>query len=458
MSFDYDLFVIGAGSGGVRASRLAGLLGLKVAVAEADRPGGTCVLRGCVPKKFLVYASEFSEQVIRARGYGWETGDGKFDWPKLRDKMQDELTRLSGIYTSNVAKTGAEIIHARAVFKDAHTLTLTPNDGGPAREVTAKTILLAAGGWPHMPQDVPGVQEHAITSNEMFLLKELPQSIVIVGGGYIALEFAGIMNGLGVDTTVVYRGAELLRGFDVEVRQHAHLEFERKGIKILTGVTPTAIEKGNKRLKIALSDDTHLKADQILYATGRKANTAGLNLDVVGVETDDDGSVKVDPYSRTKVPHIYAIGDLTNRLNLTPVAIREAVAFVETAFKDNPTAYDHETIATAVFSQPEIGTVGLTEDEAVSHRLSVDVYAASFRPMQTLFAGDESRTLLKLLVDRETDVVLGCHMVGPGAGEIIQMAGIAVKAKLTKAQWDATCAVHPTVAEELVTLRDKRSL
>jgi glutathione reductase (NADPH) len=305
---------------------------------------------------------------------------------------------------------------------------------------------------------VPGVREYAITSNEMFHLKELPQSIVIVGGGYIALEFAGIMNGLGVDTTVVYRGEEILRGFDTEVRAHARFEFERKGLKVLTGVTPVAVEKGRKRLKITLSDDKQLKADQILYATGRKANTAGLNLAAAGVETDHDGSVKVDAYSCTKVPHIYAIGDVTNRLNLTPVAIREAVAFVETAFKDNATAYDHEIIATAVFSQPEIGTVGLTEDEAVSRELSLDIYVSSFRPMRSLFAGDESRTLLKLLVDRESDVVLGCHMVGPGAGEIIQMAGIAVKAGLTKAQWDATCAVHPTVAEEFDTMRDKRSL
>jgi glutathione reductase (NADPH) len=458
MSYDYDLFVIGAGSGGVRASRLAGLLGLKVAVAEEDRPGGTCVLRGCVPKKFLVYASEFPAQAAQARGYGWQDVGGNFDWATLRDKVQDELTRLSAIYSSNVARTGAEIINARAVFKDDHTLILTPGDGGPQREVTAKTILIATGGWPHVPDDVPGVREHAITSNEMFRLKELPQSIVIVGGGFIALEFAGIMNGLGVDTTVVHRGDEILRGFDKEVRAHAHLEFERKGLKILTGVTPTGVEKGKKRLKITLSDGSQLKADQLLYATGRKPNTSGLNLDAAGVQTEHDGSVKVDGFSCTKVPHIYAIGDVTNRLQLTPVAIREAVAFVETAFKDNPTAYDHEIIASAVFSQPEVGTVGLTEDEAVSQGLKVDIYAASFRPMQTLFVGDESRTLLKLLVDRESDVVLGCHMVGPGAGEIIQMAGIAVKAGLTKAQWDATCAVHPTVAEEFVTLRDKRSL
>lgn len=453
--YDYDLFVIGAGSGGVRAARLAANLGLKVAVAEEDRPGGTCVLRGCVPKKFMVYASEVPEQVDYARGFGWDVTLGAFDWPKYRNHQEAELTRLSGIYGSNLARAGAEIIAAHASFKDQHTIALYTH-AGEYREVTAKTILIAVGGWPFLPQHCPGVAEHALTSNDMFKLPKLPKRMVIVGGGYIAVEFAGVMHGLGVEVTLMYRGEKILRGFDTEVRDHLTAEMRLRGINIMCQVDPIKLHKEGDEIVVHLNNGEFFHTEQIMYASGRKPKTEGLNLDVLGITPDVHGAIPVDEYSRTKHPHIYAIGDVTNRLNLTPVAIREAVAFVETAFKDNPTAYDHENVPTAVFSQPQIGTVGLSEDQAKEKGIKFDVYATRFRMMKTAFTGGESRVLMKLIVDAQSDVVLGCHIVGGDAGEIIQLAGIAVKAKLTKAQWDATCAVHPTAAEELVTIKDKR--
>ncbi len=454
--YDYDLFVIGAGSGGVRAARLAANLGLKVAVAEEDRPGGTCVLRGCVPKKFMVYASEVPEQVETARGFGWDAQTGAFDWDKFRNRNDAELTRLSGIYLANMTRAGAEVIAAHAAFKDEHTLTLTLKDGG-MREVTAKIILIATGGWPFLPQHCPGVPEYGLTSNDIFKLPKLPKSIAIVGGGYIAVEFAGVLHGLGVQVTQFYRGEKILRGFDDEVRDHLTAEMRLRGIDIRPHLDPVHLAKGGNGNKIVtLNDGSTFEAEEVLYASGRKPKTEGLGLERIGITPDMHGAVPVDAFSRTHLPHIYAIGDVTNRLNLTPVAIREAVAFVETAFKDNPTAYDRDNVPTAVFSQPQIGTVGLSEDQAKDKGIRYDIYSTRFRPMKTAFTGGESRVFMKLVVDAETDVVLGCHMVGDAAGEIIQLAGIAVKHKLTKAQWDATCAVHPTAAEELVTLKDKR--
>ncbi|MGA9658175.1 MAG: glutathione-disulfide reductase [Asticcacaulis sp.] len=457
-TYDYDLFVIGAGSGGVRAARLASQAGLKVAVAEEDRPGGTCVLRGCVPKKFMVYASEVSEQVHYARGFGWKDADaGAFDWQAFRATNEAELTRLSHIYTANLVKAGVEVIPAHASFKDAHHLVLSTKNGGE-RIVSARTILIAVGGWPFLPQHCPGVAEYGLTSNNMFTLPELPKTMAIVGGGYIAVEFAGIMNGLGVDVTLVYRGQKILRGFDDDVRDHLANEMSLRGIKIRTMLDPVALKKlDDGQVEITMNDDSTMKVDQVLYASGRKPKTEGLNLEVLGITPDAHGGIPVDKYSRTSVDHIYAIGDVTNRMNLTPVAIREAMAFVETVVKDNPTAFDYENIPTAVFSQPQIGTVGLSEDDAKAAKIAYDVYQTRFRPMKSAFTGSESRIFMKLIVEQKSDVVIGVHIVGGDAGEIIQLAGIAVKARLTKAQWDATCAVHPTAAEELVTLKDKRA-
>lgn len=453
--YDYDLFVLGAGSGGVRAARLAAQMGLKVGVAEQDRAGGTCVLRGCVPKKFMVYAADVPDQIAQARGFGWDAHAGAFDWPAFRDANQAEVNRLSSLYAANLLKSGADLISAYACLKDAHTVSLTPSDGSAPYEVTAKTLLIAVGGKPYVPE-VEG-RQWAITSDDMFLLEKLPKSIAIIGGGYIAVEFAGVMNALGVETHLLYRGEHILRPFDHEVREHLTQELSRKGINIVTHVEPEALEKTQTGVSLSLSDGARIEVETVLYATGRTPNTAGLRLEAAGVELNWDGAVRVDDYSKTSVDHIYAVGDVTNRLNLTPVAIREAVAFIETAFRDNPTAWDHSQVATAVFSRPEVGTVGLTEAEAVDQGLRVDIYTTRFRPMKAAFTGGESRTFMKLVVDRASDVVLGVHMVGADSAEIIQMAGIAVKAGLTKAQWDATCAVHPTAAEEFVTLRDKRS-
>jgi glutathione reductase (NADPH) len=453
--YDYDLFVLGAGSGGVRAARLSAQLGLKVAVAEEDRAGGTCVLRGCVPKKFMVYASEVPEQIAYSRGLGWGAHTGTFDWPKFRDANQAEVNRLAGFYGANLLKAGADLISARASLIDAHTIKLLPTNGEAEYTVTAKNILIAVGGWPYVP-DFEG-SDLAITSNELFLMPKLPKSIAIVGGGYIAVEFAGVMKGLGVKTDLIYRGDRILRGFDEDIREHLTTEMGKAGINIMTHTDVKSIERTPQGFKLCFNNAEAIYADQVLYATGRKPKTSGLGLEAAGVELDREGAVKVDGFSKSTIDHIYAVGDVTNRVNLTPVAIREGVAFVETAFKNNPTAYDHEKIATAVFSQPQIGTVGLSEQEAVAKGIRIDIYTARFRTMKTSFVGGQTRTLMKLVVDHKTDRVLGCHMVGPDSAEIIQMAGIAVKAGLTKAQWDETCAVHPTAAEEFVTLRDKRT-
>ena len=456
MSFDYDLIVLGAGSGGVRAARLAAQLGQKVCVIEEDRPGGTCVLRGCVPKKLMVYASKVPHDIHTAKGYGWKATSGKFDWSAFRNHLESELTRLSAIYEANLVKAGVEVLRGHGAFIDSHTIEITNKNEAKSQTIRGRIILIAVGGWPFIPDDIPGARQYGLSSNEMFGLDSIPKDMVIVGGGYIAVEFAGIMAGLGSKVTLVYRGDQILRGFDRDVRRYLFEELTQKGIEVRTQTQVTEIKRGKHRLQIQLSDGTLIKADQILYASGRKPKTDTLNLDKASVKSGPDGAVLVNDLSQTEAPHIYAIGDVTNRVNLTPVAIREAVAFVETVFKDTPTAYDRDTIPTAVFSQPEIGTVGLSEDEAIQKSIPYDVYETRFRAMKTAFVGNSERTYMKLIVERESDAVIGCHIIGDSAGEMIQLAGIAVKAKISKAQWDATCAVHPTAAEELVTLRDKR--
>ena len=446
--FDYDLFVIGAGSGGVRAARLAAMGGARVMVAEEYRVGGTCVVRGCIPKKFMVYASEVSQSFKTAQGYGWTVGETRFDWPKFLEAKDIEIARLSGIYVSNLENAGAELTHGRAELVDAHTVRLVSED----RTVTADKILIATGGWPTLPGDLPGV-EHAISSNEAFHLPELPKRVLVVGGGYIAVEFAGILNGLGVQTTLLYRGPNILRGFDNDVRAHLAGELERRGITVILGCHHISIEKTAAGLASHLTSGHTVETEVVMFATGRAPNTKGIGLEAAGVAVDEAGAVVVDEFSRTSVPNIWAVGDVTNRINLTPVAIREAAAFVETAFNDNPQSFDHQHVASAVFSQPPIGAVGLTEAEARHGGRKIDIYRSVFRPMKGTFYGSEERTLMKLVVDHETGRVLGCHVVGPDSPEIIQMAAIAIKLGVTKTQWDSTCAVHPTAAEELVTMR-----
>ena len=449
-TYDYDLFVIGAGSGGVRAARLAALDGKRVAVAEEYRVGGTCVIRGCVPKKFMVYASDFAHEFEVAKGYGWTIEQASFDWPAFIHAKDVEIARLSGLYVANLTKAGADLIHGRAVLKDAHTIEIPDK----TLTVTAEQILIATGGRPWIPETLPGA-EYAITSEEAFHLPELPRRILIAGGGYIAVEFAGIFAGLGVETTLIYRGPNILRGFDDDVRSHLADQIQRRGIQVILGCEHEAIQKTSTGLLNKLRTGMEIETDVVMFATGRIPHVKGLGLEAAGVELNERGAIKVDDYSRTGVENIWAVGDVTDRVNLTPVAIREAVAFVETAFKNNPSRVDYADIPTAVFSQPPVGVVGLTEHDARQKYGKVDVYMSRFRPMRFAFVGVEGRTLMKLIVRAEDGVVVGCHIVGPDAPEMIQLAGIAVKAGLTKAQWDATCAVHPTAAEELVTMREK---
>lgn len=448
-TYDYDLFVIGAGSGGVRAARLAALEGKRVAVAEEFRVGGTCVIRGCIPKKLMVYASDFAHEFKVAESYGWSLGEPSFDWPTFVERKNVEIARLSGLYVANLTKAGADLIHGRAVIRDAHTIEVPEKN----LTVTADQILIATGGRPRRPDNLPGV-EHAITSEEAFHLPELPRRILIAGGGYIAVEFAGIFAGLGVETTLIYRGPNILRGFDDDVRAHLTEQIQRRGIKVILGCEHEAIEKTPTGLLNKLKTGMEIETDVVMFATGRVPHIVGLGLENAGVDLTESGAIKVDAYSRTTTENIWAVGDVTDRVNLTPVAIREAVAFVETAFRGNPSRVDYTDIPTAVFSQPPVGVVGLTEHEARKIGGKIDIYMTRFRPMKGAFAAIEERTLMKLVVRAEDGVVVGCHIVGPDAGEMIQLAGIAVKAGLTKAQWDATCAVHPTAAEELVTLRD----
>ncbi|CUH76156.1 FAD-dependent oxidoreductase [Tropicibacter naphthalenivorans] len=471
--FDYDLFVIGGGSGGVRAARVAaGEAGAKVALAEEDRYGGTCVIRGCVPKKLMVFASEYSEMPGQARAYGWDMADGEFNWTTFRGKLDAELDRLEGVYRKLLAGSGVETFDARAKLKDAHTVELSTGE-----TKTAKHILIATGGRPVRP-DLPNAHL-GMVSDDIFHLDELPKSVLIIGGGYIACEFACILHGLGVEVTQYYRGAQILRGFDEEARGLIAEAMKERGIKLHTGTDivamgtashddmtlpveesqyghdETAEEAGpnGKPIRVKATNGEEQTFDAVFFATGRKPNSDDLGLEELGIKMARNGAIEVDDYSQTAVPSVYAIGDVTDRVNLTPVAIREGMAFVETVFHGNPTKVDHELIPSAIFTQPEMGTVGLSE-EAAREQEPIEVYCASFRPMQTAFADQPDRVMMKLIVSQETRKVLGCHIVAPGAGEMIQLAGIAIKMGATKEDFDRTVAVHPTMSEEIVTMRN----
>ena len=453
MSYDFDLFVIGAGSGGVRAARRAAMTGAKVAVSEEYRIGGTCVIRGCVPKKFMVYASEFGKAIENARGFGWTADNVRYDHTVFMNAMHAEVDRLSGIYLRNLNNSGVSVFEERAEFVDAHTLRLTKS----GRTITADKILIATGGtpWRPSPEELPGV-EHTITSNEIFHIDTLPEHIVIAGGGYIAVEFAGVFAGLGVKTCLVYRGETVLRGFDDDVRTHVHEELKRRGVRVITQAVFEKIDKlDSGRLCVALSNGQKIESDVIAMAVGRVPAVEGLGLNTVGLEQGKNGAIKVDQFSKTNIENIWAVGDVTDRMNLTPVAIREGQAFTETVFNDNPDFFDYENVPTAVFTQPPVGTVGMTEVEARRAFGKVDIYKTKFRPMKDMLTGDEERVLMKLVVRESDQVVVGCHIVGPDAPEMIQTVAIAVKMGATKADFDRTCALHPSIAEELVTMREK---
>lgn len=448
MSYDYDLFVIGAGSGGVRASRIASGFGAKVAVAEEYRVGGTCVIRGCVPKKLLVYASHFSEDFETARGFGWDVGETSFDWKTLIARKDAEIDRLNGLYINTLDGAGVDIINGRAVIEGPNQVRVGEDT------YTAKTILVAVGGWPSLP-DVPGI-EHAITSNEALHLEDQPKEIVIVGGGYIAVEFAGIFAGMGSKVTQLYRGDQILRGFDSDLRSRLADEMRKKHIDVRTELNITAIVKGDDGLTLTLTDGTTMRTDAVMYATGRSPNTKSLGLEAAGVDLAKNGAIKVDAYGKTNVDSIYAVGDVTDRVQLTPVAIKEGHAFALTVFGGKPTSPEHDAIPTAVFSQPPIGTVGLSEEQAREKYGDIAVFVSDFRPMKHTLGGSDERAFTKLIVDRASDKVVGAHMLGLDAAEIIQGIGIAVKAGLTKAQFDETVAVHPSSAEEFVLMRTER--
>jgi glutathione reductase (NADPH) len=446
--FDYDLFVIGAGSGGVRAGRIAAKHGAKVTVAEEYRVGGTCVIRGCVPKKLFVYASKFAEEFEDAVGFGWTSEKVSFDWGTLIENKDKEIDRLNKAYIRNLEAAGAELIQERAVVTGTNEVQLAS-----ARKISARIILVATGAAPFVPPELPG-RELAISSNEAFHLERLPRRIVIVGGGYIAVEFAGIFNGLGVETILIYRGSQILRGFDDEVRAHLAAEMKKKGIDIRLNADVARLDRSGDGVRVTLTDGTAFGASEAMFATGRVPNTTGLGLEQVGVKLGERGAVSVNAHSQSNVPSIYAVGDVTDRVALTPIAIREGHAFADTVFGGKDVIVDHSLIPTAVFSQPEVGTVGLTEAQARA-KGPVDIYKTSFRPMKHTLSGREERMFMKLVVDAANDRVLGCHIIGPDAGEMAQLLGIAITCGATKAQFDATLAVHPTAAEELVTMREK---
>jgi glutathione reductase (NADPH) len=447
--FDVDLFVIGGGSGGVRAARIAAQHGARVMLAEEYRLGGTCVIRGCVPKKLLVYASRFHGEFEDAAGFGWTVPHATFDWPTLIANKDKEIGRLEAAYGSLLEKSGVKVIKNRATLADAHTVQVVGGD-----RVRAAHVLISTGGAPSFGDNIPGI-EHAISSNEAFHLPELPRRVVIQGGGYIAVEFAGIFAGLGAHVTLVYRGENILRGFDDDVRQHLRTDMEKHGIRVVTGRTITAIEQAGTHYSVQLSSGYHIPADKVMFATGRAPNVAKLGLKEAGVEIAKNGGIAVDEYSRTTAQNIYAVGDVTNRINLTPVAIREGHAFADTVFGGKPTVVDHANVPTAVFSEPEVGAVGLTEAQARAQLAQTDVYKSMFRPLKATLSGRDTTVLLKLIVDGETDRVVGCHIVGEGAAEMVQLAAVAVKMRATKADFDATMALHPTIAEELVTMRTR---
>lgn len=445
--FDCDLFVIGGGSGGVRAARIAAGYGARVRLAEEYRVGGTCVIRGCVPKKLMVYAGRFADAFEDAAGFGWSVGQPRFDWSVLKQRRDAEVTRLEGIYDANLIRAGVEIHPERAVIEDPHTVRLVRSD----RRITAAHILVAVGAHPVKEPAIPG-GELGITSNEVFELESLPERILVVGGGYIAVEFAGVFAGLGSETTLLHRGEKLLRGFDEEVRDALGEAYAQR-MDLRLGRTLQRLERADGGIRATLDDGASLVVDQVLVATGRRPNVAGLGLERVGIELDAAGAIPVDAWSQTRVPSIYAVGDVTNRANLTPIAIREGHAFADTVFGGKPACVDHRLIPTAVFSTPEIGVVGHNEDTARACYGAIDVYRAAFRPMMATLSGRQERVLMKVLVEPESDRVVGVHVVGHDAGEIIQAVGIAVTMGATKADFDRTVAVHPTAAEELVTMR-----
>ncbi len=445
--YDYDLFVVGAGSAGVRAARLAAELGKRVAIAEESRVGGTCVLRGCVPKKLFVNAAHFAEAFEDAVGFGWRVEGLHFDWPTLVGNVAGEVSWLSSIYIRNLEKAGAEIVHSRAVLEDAHTVRLLAEH----RTVTAEYILIASGGRPRRDLPIPGI-EHVITSDEFFHLERLPKRVLIVGGSYIAMEIASIFAGFGTEVTVIHRGAQVLRGFDSEVRHELCSALERRGITVMTGEQLASIAEAERGYIATLKSDVTIAADQVLLAIGRHPNTTGLGLEKAGVTVDATGTIPVDAYSRTDVPNIYAVGDVTGRLQFTPVAIREGAAFIQTVFQGHPTAVDYEDVPVAVFANPEVGSVGLTEEVARERYPSLDIYRSHFKPLPYRVAGRDERMLMKLVVDADSDRLLGCHFVGPNAAEMVQIVAVAVKMGATKADFDATTALHPTLAEEIVTM------
>ena len=446
--YDFDLLTIGAGSGGVAGSRRAAAHGAKVAIVEASRIGGTCVLRGCIPKKLLVYGAHFGEELEDAAGYGWEIGDSRLDWAKLVAAKDKELDRLNGIYIALLEKAGVTMISGRGVLEDPHSVRIGE------RLVTAERIMIATGGWPTVP-NIPGI-EHVITSNEALDLTRLPRRIVIAGGGYIAVEFAGIFAMAGIEVEMVIRADKLLRGFDEDIRDHLMALYRARGIRIRTGALMASIEKGAGGVKGVLATGETIEADLFLYATGRAPNTKGIGLEKLGIATDGVGAVCVDDMQATNIANIYAVGDVTDRLNLTPVAIAEARALVARLYGGLPVRFDREGVPTAVFSTPTIATVGLTEQQARQRHGEIDVYESKFRPLKATLSGRDDRTLMKLIVERAGDRVVGVHMVGPDAPEIVQGLAVALKAGATKRQFDQTVGIHPTAAEEFVTMRDKR--
>ena len=446
-SFDFDMITIGAGSGGVASSRRAGSYGARVAICEDSRVGGTCVIRGCVPKKFLVYAAAFADDFADAAGYGWHVPAPRFDWGKLISRKNAEIDRLEGIYRSLLRNANVTLFEGRARIVDPHTVEVL------GKRHTAQNILVATGARPILP-GIPGI-EHAITSNEALELPVLPRRIVIVGGSYIACEFAGIFNGVGADVTLVIRGDKILRGFDEDIRDALTAEMTARGIDIRNHTEIAALDETGQHLSLTTTAGTRLAADQLLYAIGRAPVTANLGLEEAGVKLKPNGAVAIDSWQRSSVPSIYAIGDVTDRINLTPVAIAEGRAVAETLFNDNPIEMDHADVASAVFSIPPVGTVGLTEADARRQSGAVDVYRTRFTPMKNTLSGRKEKTMMKIVVDRESDRVLGCHMVGPDAPELIQGLAVAIKCRATKRQFDLTVGIHPTAGEEFVTMRDK---
>ncbi len=448
--YDYDLFVIGAGSGGVRASRMAASFGARVAVAEDRYMGGTCVNVGCVPKKLYVYASQFANAFKDARGFGWDSSQPDFHWPTLRDNKIDEISRLNGVYNNMLDNAGVEIINGRARFVDQHTVEVN------GTHYTADKIIIATGSWPFIP-DVPG-KEHAIDSNQVFDLDEFPKRMLVVGGGYIAVEFAGIFNGLGAQTTQLYRGPLFLRGFDQDIREFAAKEITASGVDLRFNSNIRTIEKqADGSLLAELEDGSKLEADCILYATGRKPHLQQLGFDKINVELTESGFIKVDKNYQTSEANIYALGDVTGGMELTPVALAEGMAFAKTFYNNQPTQVDYDCIPTAVFCQPNIGTCGLTEEEARDKYGEITVFESNFRAMKHTIGGRQERTYMKLIVDKQSDRVVGIHMVGEDAGEIIQGMAVAMKAGATKANFDSTIGIHPTAAEEFVTMRTARA-